>query len=219
MEFHKYKVEVKRLAKLSKVIKGSFVADSELKDVGDYPYLNPDHIKPTGIYFDNDTRFVSFDFIDEDKTLTSPGDILVAVTLDGLKWCLLSEADTRSFPGEGVVLIRPKSPSYINTYLSSDQGKQVLNDIESRWNSSKQFTSYLFDQLNKLRVPLIHVDNLHDLSDPSISGSDEETLKRLFTELKDVKVIFETIENDRIAKKSEYVNTSSKFLFQRLIYR
>lgn len=201
MESKKDKVEIKRLAKLAKVFKGAFIDEAILDVSGGISYLTPDTIEFTGLTLNSNTKYAPVASIESDKIITSAGDILVCITLDGIKWYQLSDADPKALPGQGIVVIRSTSAAYISTYFSSEQGKQALKNIESRWNISKQFNSYLFDQLNKFKVPIIHTGSLLDLSDLSIMDADEEDLKKLSDELLKFKSSIESIENDRRARE------------------
>ncbi|EJF08541.1 hypothetical protein [Pontibacter sp. BAB1700] len=202
------KIEVKRLNKLAKIIKGLPVSEAELLEVGEYPYLTPHNIEESGIILDESKKYMSFDSLRAGNTPASAGDILVWITQGGIKWYQLRDDDPKAFPGQGVVLIRSKSPDYISTYFSSEQGKQALKDIEAKWNISKQFSSYLFDKLNKLIVPIIHTNRLLDLSDESISNADEQTLRTISNELLEIQALFESVDNERKAYRSALGNVS-----------
>ena len=111
------------------------------------------------------------------------------------------ENDPPCVAGSFFAVIRAKDNEYIKTYLETKEGQKLFNLQADRKSVGTTIQSLRFQDLRKIRIPIIPIQNLNRVSDKYIEGiNNKEELELLKRELEIQKAKCDTLQqtNDQL---------------------
>ncbi len=186
----------KTIDELASVIAPPIITSEMLTSKGKYIVLRPKDFDDNGIHISVDSKYLSGDLTErESRAVLQPGDIIVGLRFNNKNLYTYTEKDPPAILGNGSVILRSRSGEYIKTYLSTEQGKEIVRKQADMKAVGSIMPTLPISRLRMVQIPIIPISELNLLSDRSIETAIEPELNELKNEL-------EIISNQYEAKGS-----------------
>lgn len=204
--------QTKELQELADIIKGKMIPADTLKELGDYLYLKPVHIKKEGLKTESALKYVSkADLSEKDyRYILQPGDIVISTIFNDLKMYVYQTGDVSAIASNNLAIIRSSKQDYILSYLQTDEGKRIFKTQAEDLRKGVTIPHLSIKDLASIKIPILPIADLNALGDATISRSTEAQLRDALEQLNEYKNQIQALE-----KEKENFNSLKAFIDNR----
>ena len=119
---------MKTISELAEVIGGYAIPSKERRDKGNFLILRYNNIQDDNLVFTGNDYFIDSIPTHRQKTILQPGDIIISLIPNEWEPFLYSKYDHPAVISSNFAIIRAKNYDYIQLYLSTQEGVDLLQD-------------------------------------------------------------------------------------------
>ncbi len=176
---------------------------------GEFLLLSESHLKQNGIKISEADRFINRrDNQWFEKIVVQPGDVVVSLRHPVAY--VYRATDPPAVLGRDVSRIRSRDNDYIATYLNTPDGKALFED--QAWRHVRPSGGLSTEDIQKIRIPILPIDNLNSIGNDAIKSSSPPELESLRQQLLLVKQRLEFAEAELETKRQGGLQPSETIL-------
>jgi hypothetical protein len=177
----------KSIEELAEVIPSPIRGKEMMSDNGEILIVRASEYNKQGIITTDKSRFFKGEITGKiSKALLIPGDIIIGLRFNKYTLYTYRDIDPPAIVGSGVAIIRSRSGEYIKTYLSTEKGKNIVQQQANMKTTGSVIPNLPLSRLKVMQIPVIPISELNSLSDTAIEGAVEPELWELKSKLRSV---------------------------------
>lgn len=172
--------DVKRLEEMATIITGSTIRSEERQDNGKYLIIKPSHMRNNNFNIFGDNDYLDAYSEREISSILQPGDIITPLINNNGEFYIYKETDPPAIASHNVGIIRSNNSEYIKTYLQTSEGQKLYSmQINRKSRGIQNLRVLTIRDLQNIRIPILPLENLNEVSDKQIENASKNELLRL----------------------------------------